>query len=98
MEEGYVYNFATQERISCSKDKKDNTSSLSELEMVKKELEFYKSLFKTHHNSVVYNLNIKKKKCENVWVDPIMDKREYLESLDQDEEVLSWLEPVKPSR
>ena len=98
MEEGYVYNFATQERMSCFKDEKDNKTSLTELEMVKKELEFYKSLFKTHHNSVVYNLSIKKKNGENVWVDPIMDKREYLESLDKDEEVLSWLEPIKPSR
>ena len=44
------------------------------------------------------SLNIKKKNGENVWVDPIMDQREYLESLDKDEEVLSWLEPVKPSR
>ena len=82
--------------MSCLQN--DNKTSLTELEMVKKELEFYKSLFKTHHNSVVYNLSIKKKNGENVWVDPIMDKREYLESLDKDEEVLSWLEPVKPSR
>lgn len=96
MEGRYIYNFATQERIDCLQN--DNKTSISELEMVKKELEFYKSLFKTHHNSVVYNLNIKKKNGENVWVDPIMDQREYLESLDKDEEVLSWLEPVKPSR
>ena len=48
MEETYVYNFATQERISCSK--KDDEQTLSELDLVKKELEFYKSLFKTHSN------------------------------------------------
>ena len=98
MEGRYIYNFATQERIDCLKDETDNKTSISELEELKKELEFYKSLFKTHQNSVVFNLNIKKKDGKNVWVDPIMDKREYLESLDKDKDVLSWLEPVKPSR
>lgn len=94
MEEEYVYNFATQERINC----KDNKPALSELEIVKQELEFYKSLFKSHHNSVVFNLKIKTKDGKKMWVDYVSDSREYIESLDKDEEVLEWLEPVKPSR
>tara|TARA_B100000575_G_C22838643_1_gene491725 strand:- start:201 stop:491 length:291 start_codon:yes stop_codon:yes gene_type:complete len=96
MEDKYVYNFATQERMSCFKN--DDQESLSELEMVKKELEFYKSLFKTHYNSAVYNLSIKKKNGENVWVDHVIDNEEYLLSLDQDKEIEEWLKPAKPSR
>lgn len=95
MEGRYIYNFSTQERIDCLSK---NEEELSELEKVKKELEFYKSLFKSHHNSVVFNLSIKKKNGKNVWVDHINDKREYIETLDKDEEVISWLVPVKPSR
>lgn len=74
---------------------KPQTEKKNELE---EELAFYKSLFKNHPNSVVFNLNIKKKAGKNVWVDPIMDKREYLESLDKDAEVMEWLAPVRPSR
>ena len=48
MEGRYIYNFATQERIDCLKDETDNKTSISELEELKKELEFYKSLFKNH--------------------------------------------------
>jgi len=62
------------------------------------ELKFYKSLFRTHPNSVLFNLHIKKKGGQNVWVDPITDDREYLESLDQDQDVEEWLKPVRPSR
>jgi hypothetical protein len=65
---------------------------------LRKELEFYKSLFETHSNSCVFNLSIKKKKCNNVWVDHVRDPHSYLSSLDKDDEVRGWLKPTKPSR
>ena len=63
--EGYIYNYSTQERMSLSSittQKKleiESDEVKSELELVKEELYFYKSLFKSHHNSVVLNLIIK---------------------------------------
>ena len=36
-------------------------TTLEELERVKDELDLYKSIFKTHPNSVIFNLKIKKK-------------------------------------
>jgi hypothetical protein len=65
---------------------------------LQEELEFYKSLFKTHNNSCVFNLSIKKKNGKNAWVDRIRDSHSYIESLDRDEDIEGWLQPVKPSR
>ena len=62
---------------------------------IKNELEFHKQLFISHPNSAVFNLYQKTKNGKKVWVDPIRDKTEYLESLDQDDEIKKWLEPVK---
>lgn len=62
------------------------------------ELQFFKSLFKTHSNSVVFNLKIKRMRGKPVWVDKIHDDKKYLESLDKDEEVDEWLKPVKCER
>lgn len=94
MEGKQLLNFATQERVVINSVDREKT----ELEIVKEELEFYKSIFQSHHNSVIFNLTIKKKNGKNVWVDPIMDNREYLRTLDQDEQVKEWLKPIKPSR
>lgn len=94
MEDKQLLNFATQERVVINSVDRVKT----ELEIVKEELEFYKSIFKSHHNSVIFNLTIKKKNGKNVWVDPIMDNREYLRTLDRDEQVKEWLQPIKPSR
>ena len=69
-----------------------------EKKKLKEELEFYKSLFNTHHNSVIFNLKIKKIKGKEVWVDNIRDSKEYINSLDKDEEVIEWLKPVKCER
>lgn len=66
-----------------------------ENENLKNELDFYKQLFISHPNSAVFNLYGKTKKGKKVWVDPIRDSREYLESLDPDDEINEWLEPVK---
>jgi hypothetical protein len=65
---------------------------------LKQEVMFYKSLFITHKNSVVYNLHIKTINGEHFWVDPIRDPRSYLVTLDQDDEVKEWLEPIKCER
>ena len=69
-----------------------------ERDMYKKQVEFYKSLFNTHRNSVVYNLTIKKRKNKKVWVDPINDHRDKLLDLDMDDDVKEWLTPVRFSR
>ena len=94
MEDKYVYNWSIQERFCVNSIKSEKT----ELELLKEELEFYKSLFDSHNNSVVFNLSIKKKNGKNVWVDHTRDSREYLETLDMDEEIEEWLKPIKPSR
>ena len=69
-----------------------------EIKTLKEELKFYKSLFKTHRNSVVFNLTIKKRKGKKVWADHILDNRSYIESLDKDDEVEEWLKPTKCER
>jgi len=61
-------------------------------------IEFYKSIFKTHPNSVIFNLHIKTINGKPVWVDPINDNHEIIRKLDKDEEVNDWLKPVRPSR
>ena len=77
-----------QEIINLKLDKKT----------LKDDLQFYKSLFKTHRNSVVFNLTIKFKNNKKIWIDHIQcDKNELLD-LDIDDEVLEWLKPVKCSR
>ena len=59
---------------------------------------FYRSLFKTHPNSAVFNLKVKTINGKNVWVDPVRDSTEYITTLDNDNEVKGWLQPVKASR
>lgn len=61
------------------------------------ENKFYKSLFKTHGNSAVYNLYIKLKNGKRVWVDPTRQNNNELSQLDEDDEVSEWLMPVKVS-
>ena len=65
---------------------------------LKKEVILYRSLHTTHRNSVVFNLHIKQMNGEKCWVDPISDSREYLLTLDEDDEVKQWLKPVKCER
>jgi hypothetical protein len=69
-----------------------------ERDIYKKQVEFYKSLFITHRNSVVHNLTIKKRKCKKVWIDPINDNREKILDLDMDDDVEEWLKPTKCER
>ena len=92
--EGKCINWSSQEYINDSEGIKE----ISDLSDIIKDLEFYKSLFKSHHNSCLFNMKIKYLKGEKVWVDPIRDSREYISSLDRDIEVDEWLKPIKPER
>ena len=101
----YMINWSTQERIPVRKevlteDLESNVESnqSEEIEKLKEELEFYKSLFVTKRNSCIFNLKIKKMNGKNVWVDRVRDQREDFLKLDRDEEVEEWLQPVRCER
>jgi len=74
------------------------TETISEIASLKDELEFYKSLFKSHSGSVIYNLKIKHENGQRVWIDVIRCDKSELLRLDPDEEVSEWLKPVKCER
>ena len=88
-----------------TKEKTKETKELnSELESVKQEnikikseLEFYKSIFKTHGNSAIYNLKIKKIKGKDIWIDRVREWEKF-PLLDKDEEVIEWLKPIRCER
>jgi len=64
------------------------------------DLKFYKSIFKTHQNSAIFNLRIKTINNNRLWVDKIKVFSDYklLHSLDKDDEVIEWLKPVRCER
>jgi len=88
------------------KIKKINDNSLtniinnyeSENKIIKEELEFYKSIFKSHPNSLVSQVKIKTLKGKKVWIDRIRDDKKYISSLDMDDEISEWLKPIKAER
>ena len=67
---------------------------------LKKDLEFYKSIFQTHSNSAVFNLKIKTIDGERLWIDKvkIYSDHQLLNSLDKDDEVLEWMKPIPCER
>ena len=73
-------------------------STKDELDYTKGELKFYKSIFKTHRNSVVYNLYIKYKDKQRIWIDKIRTDYYDLKQLDEDEDIKEWLKPAKCER
>lgn len=75
-----------------------NKSLIQENEIINQELNFYQSIFKTHQNSVVFNLKQKFKNGEKTWIDRIRCTREEIIELDQDNETIEWLKPVKCER
>ena len=81
-------------------DKKNEILLYKKNLLLKEELEFYKSIFKTHGNSAVFNLRIKTINNKKLWVDKVRDRSDYyfILSLDQDDETREWLEPVKCER
>ena len=86
--------FSTAQTMINNLSQTDN----DQIHVLKEKVKLYESLFKSHSNSVVFNLTIKKRNNKPVWVDHIRDNREYLESLDSDNEVKEWLKPVKCDR
>ena len=77
--------------------KQENESLRMEIVSLKAELEFQKSIFMTHPNSAVFNLHVKTKNGQKVWVDKIKDYWE-LKDLDLDPEVKEWLKPIRCER
>ena len=82
------------------KDVKDEMNYLQQIYTLQKDLEFYKSVFKTHLNSALFNLRIKTINGERVWVDKIKAFTDYqlLHDLDKDDEVLEWMKPIPCER
>ena len=76
----------------------ENNRLQNELETTKGDLDFYKSIFKTHRNSVVYNLYIKYKDKQRLWIDKIRTDKYELTQLDEDEDIIEWLKPVRCER
>ena len=76
----------------------ENNRLQNELDYTKADLDFYKSIFKTHRNSVVYNLYIKYKDKQRLWIDKIRTDKYELTQLDEDEDIIEWLKPVRCER
>ena len=76
----------------------ENDRLQNELDSTKSDLEFYKSIFKTHRNSVVFNLYIKYKDKKRLWIDKIRTDNYYLKQLDEDEDIKEWLKPIRCER
>ena len=87
MDSGSLYNKYLEENEIL---KKEN-------ETLKEELNLYKSVHKSHPNSAICNLYIKKKKGKKVWIDKVAQYWD-LDQLDQDEDVIEWLKPIKCER
>ena len=83
----------TLEEITAKLESVEN-----ELATVKDDLEFYKSIFKTHGNSAVFNLRIKSINGERLWVDKVRADYSLKIQLDPDEETIEWLQPVRCER
>ena len=76
----------------------ENDKLQRELNSTKEDLNFYKSIFKTHRNSVVYNLYIKYKDSKRLWIDKIKTDKYELTQLDEDEDIIEWLKPIRCER
>jgi len=83
----------TLEEVSAKLESVEN-----ELVIVKEDLEFYKSIFKTHGNSAVFNLRIKSINGKRLWVDKVRADYSLKIQLDPDEETIEWLKPVRCER
>tara|TARA_B100000700_G_C14557619_1_gene629571 strand:- start:301 stop:591 length:291 start_codon:yes stop_codon:yes gene_type:complete len=81
------------------KEYRDKVRSEIKIKKLEEELEFYKSIFKTHTNSAVFNLRIKSIHGERIWIDKIKIPTDYklLNLLDEDDEIREWKRPIKCS-
>tara|TARA_Y100001958_G_scaffold130598_1_gene99531 strand:+ start:2794 stop:3429 length:636 start_codon:yes stop_codon:yes gene_type:complete len=78
--------------------KKRKFESKNDISELREELEFYKSVFKSHRNSLVSQVKIKTLNGKKVWIDHIRDDKKLIESLDRDAEIEEWLKPIKSER
>jgi hypothetical protein len=83
-----------------NKNRSINKGLETQIKELNEELEFYKSIFKTHGDSGVFNLRIKTIDGKKLWIDKVRERcnRELILSLDQDEETMEWLEHVRCER
>jgi hypothetical protein len=65
---------------------------------LQKEIGFYKSIFKRHTNSAIFNLSIKTINGQRIWYDRVMDRMDLLDHLDEDEEVIEWKKTIRCER
>jgi hypothetical protein len=77
---------------------KNDINMVETIYNLRKDLEFYKSIFKRKTNSAIFNLRIKTINGERVWYDTVMDRMNLLYLLDEDEEVIEWKKPVRCER
>jgi len=84
--------------INNSPDDKKYEYLLRDNIKLENELNFYKSIFKTHPGSVLFNLRIKLKDGDKVWIDKIRCDRNELLELERDDEIDEWLQPIKCER
>ena len=87
---------------NLSNDKKEEAKNdfnmIETMYNLREELDFYKSIFKSHINSAIFNLRIKKINGENVWYDTVMDRTKILYLLDEDDDVKEWKKPIRCER
>ena len=77
---------------------KNDFSMIDTINHLREELEFYKSIFKRHTNSAIFNLYIKTINGKRIWYDRVMDCMDLLYYLDEDEDVIEWKKPVRCER
>jgi len=77
---------------------REKETLINDNKLLKKELEFYKSIF-TMRNSCIYNLSIKKKNEKKVWFDSVLCTEKELLELDTDDEINDMIyNPPRPER
>ena len=77
---------------------REKDTLIDENNLLKEQLEFYKSIFNMR-NSCIYNLSIKKKNGKKVWFDSVLCTEKELLELDSDDEINDMIyNPPKPER
>ena len=79
------------------KEKRKEIKYIKKINQLENQLNFYKSIFKTHGNSAIYNLKIKKIKGKDIWIDRVREWEKF-PLLDKDQEVIEWLKPIRCER
>ena len=82
------------------KEKRNELLLIKKNSELKEDLDFYKSIFQTHQNSVIFNLTIKTINGKKIWIDKVTETcdRNNILILDQDDETKEWLKPIRCER